>query len=392
MQLIKYTSNKFKVASERTEGIPEHAIEIEGDLVEIDKQNLNGWGIKASAVDEIIKIGTGIPLRMCNSPDPHECDYNEDHSFDIGYVTKMWKENNWIKARSAITDKVAITKIEDGTWMPFGAGDWSISGYPGNDFDDDYLMYKYIPMSISFMMPPNEPAFEGSKFELVAAAVKKNRAELQLEHDKQSKEEDIMTDDKTDIKPDNPDKKDEKVDAKDVKEEPRVDPKTDDKPTGDEPTMYDQKEFDAKLAEALETQKTEFDEQMAQMTNSTDLETMLSAAKKETIKETLDEINRNKLTDEYRGLVASSPIIGAPFMVDGVLDGSKLDAHIKETRQLSASIIENKIDQVKLMVAAMPAGSTAFDEANVPSKNADNEFNAKVSKLGVTSIDFSKGA
>ncbi|MCK5614511.1 hypothetical protein KAR91_72270, partial [Candidatus Pacearchaeota archaeon] len=322
MQLISYSTENFKVASERTEGIPSHAVEIQGELIRINKRNLEKWGIKSSAVDGIIAAGNGIPIRMCNSPDPHDCDYKHDHYSDIGYVTKMWHEGDWIYSRAAITDKNASQKVKDGTWMPMNEGKWSVAGYPGSDIDDDGMLEKYIPASISFVPSPNKPAFEGSKFELVAAAVNEIKAELQLEHDKQSKEEDIMTDDKTDIKPDNPDKKDEMPDTKDVKEEPKVEPKTDAKPTGDEPIMYNQKEYDAKLAEALETQKTEFEEQMAQMTNSTDLETMLSAAKKETIKETLDEINRNKLTDEYRGLVASSPIIGAPFMVDGVLDGS----------------------------------------------------------------------
>lgn len=390
MQLINYTSNKFKVASERTEGIPEHAIEIQGDLIEIDTSNLNGWGVKSSAVDEIVENGIGIPVRICNSPDPHECDYNEDHLADIGYVTKMWQEGNWIKARAAITDKIAITKVVDGTWMPFDEGDWSVSGYPGNDFDDDFLMYKYIPASIAFIMPPNKPAYEGSKFELVAAAVKKNR--LQLENDKQSKEEDIMTDDKTDIKPDYPDKKDEMHDAKDVKEEPKVEPKTDDKSTGDESTMYDQNEYDAKLAEALETQKIEFEAQMAQMTPNGDLESMFAAAKKDAVDTTLDEIKRDKLSTEYTEMLRASKILIAPFEIDGKVDETKLKAKTDGVRQLTASVIEGMINETKMMVAAMPAGSTAFDEASVPSKNADNEFNAKISKLGATSIDFSRGA
>ena len=89
MQLINYSSNKFKVASERTEGIPEHAVEIQGDLMEIAIQNLNEWGIQSSNVDEILNYGVGIPIRMCNSIDPHECDFNDDHMADVGYVTQM---------------------------------------------------------------------------------------------------------------------------------------------------------------------------------------------------------------------------------------------------------------------------------------------------------------
>ena len=397
MQLISYSSKKFKVAAERTANIPDHAIEIEGDLIEIDTQNLNGWGVKSSAVDEIIENGIGIPVRMCNSLDPHECDYNGDHWADIGYVTKMWQEDSWIKARSAITDKTAITKIEDGTWMPFNEGDWSVSGYPGNDLDDDYLMYKYIPMSISFMMPPNKPAYEGSKFELVAAAVKNNK--LQSENIKQNIKEEIMTDEKDDIKTDDSKKKDEQDDTKDVKTEPKIEPKADDKPKVDGVTMYSQEDFDKKLAESLETQKLEYDEnmadmtqEMAQMTSSDDLTSMLSAAKKETIKDTLDQIKREKLTDEYMGILSASSILRAPFEVDGKLDDTKFKTHSEETKMLSAAVLETKIEHTKAMVAAMPAGSTAFDKADIPGNMQDAEFNAKVSKLGATSIDFSRGA
>ncbi len=391
MQLISYTPNKFVVAAERTEGIPEHAVEIEGDLIEVDTQNLNGWGVKSSAVDEIIENGLGIPVRICNSPDPHECDYNEDHFSDIGYVTKLWKKDNWINARAAITDKAAITKIKDGTWMPFNEGDWSVSGYPGNDYDDDYLMYKYIPMSIAFIMPPNKPAYEGSKFELVAAAVKNNK--LQSENIIQNIKEEIMADEKDVTDPVDPTKTDGPEGTKDVKteqkEEPKAEPKTE--PKSDDVTMYTQEDFDKKLAESLETQKLAHEEQLANMTPNGDLETMLSAAKKETIDETLDKIKREKLTDEYMGMLKASAVLSAPFMIDGKLDESKLISHGEDTKMLSAAIIETKIDHAKAMVAAMPAGNTAFDAADIPSKTQDNEFNAKVSKLGVTSIDFSRG-
>ena len=391
MQLINYSSNKFKVASERTEGIPEHAIEIEGNLIEVDAQNLNGWGVKSSAVDEIIENGIGIPLRVCNSPDPHECDYNADHWADIGYVTKMWHDGDWIKARSAVTDKTAITKFEDGTWLPFGDGNWSISGYPGNDFDDNYLVYKYIPFSISLVMPPNEPAYEGSKFELVAAAVKNNK--LQSEHDKNTIGDNMAENDG------DAGKTEPKKEVEPKTEEPKTEPKTETTTTEepstkekDEATMYSQDEFDKKLSESLETQKAEFEAQMAQMTPNGDLESMLSAVKKETIKETLDEIKRDKLATEYVEMVTASKVLSAPFMKDGKLDAAGLKTRGQEIKQLSASVIENMITDGKAMVAAMPAGNTAFDEANVPGKTIDADFNAKISKLGVTNIDFSRGA
>ena len=370
MQLIKYSSNKFEVAAERTDGIPEHAIEIEGNLIEVDAQNLNGWGVKSSAVDEIIENGIGIPLRMCNSPDPHECDYNEDHWADIGYVTKMWKEGNWIKARSAVTDKTAITKIDDGTWLPFGDGNWSISGYPGNDFDDNYLMYKYIPFSISLVMPPNEPAYKGSKFELVAAAVKKNK--LQSELTKNTIGDNMAENDGKDGKTEP--KKEVEPKTEEIKTEPKTEMTIKNEPSTtvkEEATMYSQDEFDKKLSESLETQKVEYDEQMvkmqhemAQMTPNGDLESMLSAAKKETVEATIDQITREKLIDEYTVMLTASVVLKAPFETSGKLDDEKLKVHIDEMRTMGTAAIKTKIDHSRIMAAAVPS-ETAFDATKV---------------------------
>ena len=179
MQLINYSSEKFAVASERTEGIPEHAVEIQGELIEIDKRNLMKWGIKSSAVDRIIAAGMNLPVRICNNKDPHACDYVHDHSSDVGYVTKIWQEGDWIKASAAITDREAAKKLNDGTWMRSGIGKWSVAGYPGPDVNNDGMLSDFAPASISFVIPPNKPAYEGSKFEMVAAAVNENKTKLQ---------------------------------------------------------------------------------------------------------------------------------------------------------------------------------------------------------------------
>ena len=390
MQLINCSTEDFKVASTKTEGIPSHAVEIQGELININKKNLLDWGVKDSAVDGIIAAGIGIPIRMCNSLNPHLCDLKHDSYSDIGYVTKMWKNGDWIVANAAITDTVASQKVKDGTWMPMGKGKWSVSGYPGAEIDNDGMLNEYLPTSISFVRNPAKPAFEGSGYELVVAAVKDNK--LQSENIKHNIKEETMTKEEDDIKTDDSKKKDEQDGTKDVKTEPDAEPKADDKPKGDEITMYSQDDFDKKLAESLETQKLEFEEQMANMTTNGDLETMLSAAKKETITDTLDQIKREKLTDEYMGMLSASSILRAPFEVDGKLDDTKFKTHGDETKMLSAAVLETKIEHTKAMVAAMPAGSTAFDKADIPGNMQDADFNAKVSKLGATSIDFSRGA
>ena len=393
MQLINYSSEKFAVASERTEGIPEHAVEIRGELIEIDKRNLMKWGIKSSAVDRILAAGMNLPVRICNNKDPHACDYVHDHSSDVGYVTKIWQEGDWIKASAAITDREAAKKLNDGTWMRSGIGKWSVAGYPGPDVNNDGMLSDFAPASISFVIPPNKPAYEGSKFEMVAAAVNENKTKLQSEHDKNTIG-DNMADNDGDAGKTEP-----KKEVEPKTEEPKTEPKTEttikNEPSTTEKekvTMYSQDEFDRKLSDSLETQQAKFDEQMAQMTPNGDLESMLSAAKKETITETLDEIKRGELSKEYVEMVTASKVLSAPFMKEGTLDASGLATRGNEIKQLSASVIENMITDGKAMVAAMPAGNTAFDEANVPGKTIDADFNAKISKLGITGVDFSRGA
>ena len=393
MQLINYSSEKFAVASERTEGIPEHAVEIQGDLIEIDKRNLMKWGIKSSAVDRILAAGMNLPVRICNNKDPHACDYVHDHSSDVGYVTKIWQDGDWIKASAAITDREAAKKLNDGTWMRAGIGKWSVAGYPGPDVNNDGMLSDFAPASISFVIPPNKPAYEGSKFEMVVGAVDENKTKLQSEHDKNTIGDNMADNDGKDGKTE------PKKEVEPKTEEPKTEPKTEttikNEPSTtvkEEATMYSQDEFDKKLSESLEAQKLEYDTQMAQMTPNGDLESMLSAAKKETITETLDEIKRDKLATEYVEMVTASKVLSAPFMKEGKLDASGLATRGTEIKQLSASVIENMITDGKAMVAAMPAGNTAFDEANVPGKTIDADFNAKISKLGITGVDFSRGA
>lgn len=389
MQLISYSTEEFKAAAERTDNVPSHAAEIEGKLIHINTKNLNGWGVQSSAVKGILEKGIGIPVRMCNSLNPHVCDDKTDHISDIGFVTQMWEDDGWIKAKAAITDKPASQKVNDGTWLPFGKGDWSVYGAPGTEINEHGLLNNFTPTAVSFVRLPAKPAFIGSNFERVSAAVDEIKETLHSKNDEHNIKEEIMADEKEDIKTDDSSKNGQN-DTKDVKTEPKVEPKTEvNLSKGDEVAMYSQDDFDKKLVESLETQKHDFEEQMANMTKNSDLESMLSAAKKETIDETLDNIKRDKLTDEYMEMLTASTILKAPFMVNGKLDDAKLMAHSDDTKMLSAAVIETKIAHAKAMVAAMPAGTNAFDHADVPGNVQDNDFNDKMSKLGVTHVEFS---
>lgn len=359
MKTVNYGTSSFLVAADKTPGIPVHAVEIEGDLIQLDTPNKNGWGLSAGGESEFIERSVGIPIRMCNSLDSHECDYNSDNYSNIGYVAKSYTKDGWLKSKAVITNEAAAKQITDGTWMPFSKGSWSVSGLPSGEMNDDGLLDNLIPTSISLVLPPNEPAFEGSGFEVVSAAI------CSIDPIQSASTITNQTGDKmTDIK------EGEDPGPAEVKENPG-DPieKVEDKPgaPGTEATMYDQKAVDDQIAIALEAQKVEYDTQMALMTPTSELEPMLAATKTETIAATMDQISREKLTSEYIEMVSASVVLSAPLMVEGKLDATKLNAKAEYVKQLSASTIKDMIDESKLMVAALPAGQTPFDAAQVPS-------------------------
>ena len=172
---IQFGAEQFVAATGQAEGIPKHAIQIEGKLIHLETKNLAEWGVTESATEQILKGIEGIPIRACKSLDPHECDFAFDNQSHIGYGVRAWLEDDWIHAAAAITDAGAIKLIEEGTWTPFGKGNWSVAGIPtetGADFETTGLISGYQPTGISIVFSPAIPAFVGSGFDMVAAAVK----------------------------------------------------------------------------------------------------------------------------------------------------------------------------------------------------------------------------
>lgn len=360
---ITYPHHSFLLASTKADGVPDHAITIEGDLIEINKINLANWGISSNAVDKILSSGAGIPIRMCNSIDPHDCDKNSDRYSQIGYITKVWKsDDGWIKASAAITKQDAIENLQDGTWTPFGKGKWSVSGLPTGEMDDSGKLSNFLPTSISLVIPPAVPAFEGSGYNLVVSALIENNTN-QIENknadDKnilkvKIKGETMADDEKKEPEPKEPEKKEpESTEPKKTESDKK------------EETMFDQEAVDKQIAEALEAQKAEHEAALAQMTPNDELEKMFAAAKTEAIEGTMDKINRENLTEQYTKLVSASKVLSAPFMVEGKIDNEKLKTKADSIKMLEASVIQTMIDESKLMVAALP-GETAFDAAQVP--------------------------
>jgi hypothetical protein len=398
MPPITVPSSAYRLATGRTEGIPEHAIEISGPLIEIGKTNINGWGITAAAVDGIINQGVGIPIRVCNNIDPHACDLEFDNYSKVGYVTKLWRENGWIHANAAITKPDAAESIANGTWTPFNVGSWSSVGL-FNDAEitigEDGLVSTMDPLAIALFTPPDIPAYQGSKFEMVAAAVtaakekqdtiiSTSQTKLRKSPDDATKTAAAPTESKvTMTEPEiNIEASGTHVpaDAPPVEATPpEVTPPQVDSPAEDAPdaTTYTQEDLDIAVKTALEAQKTDHDAEIAKTTPNADLQAMFASVKTETI----DEINRTALVGDYVDMVTASTILSAPYLVDGKIDAKKMTAKRTDMMAMATATVKQTIVDTKMMVAAMPAGKTAFDEAVVASKTITDESAAAITEL-----------
>lgn len=378
-QAIATPAAAFSVATEQTDHIPNHAITVSGPLIEIGKTNLNGWGITESAVEGILAGGVGLPIRVCNSPDPHLCDIAHDNYSDVGYTIRMWQDDGWIHASAAITKHEAADRIADGTWMPFSNGSWSVTGNPveiASDFDETGLFDSLAPASIAIFTPPAKPAFTGSNFKMVAAAIETNSHITIIKDETPGEQGDdpaetpdtpIITEvtmEGTVIETDVPG---EQVPAEppavvDV-QTPEVTTPPAEVPAEPAPdtkeTMFSKEDLDAQVAEALERQKTEYDDKIAKMTPTSDLDPMFAAVKADTI----DAIKREKLVNTYIDMLTASSVLSAPYRDgDDVLD-DKIAVKRAAMMDMPTASVEQAITETELMVAALPAAKSAF-EAN----------------------------
>ncbi len=133
---------------------------IEGIVMPLDKKNANGWGIRSEDAQNVIDSLKGMPVRVCSREDEHSCDRIEDPFSEIGRVIDVWAENGYIKAKALITDRIAIQKIEDGTWEPY----WSIYGLA--KVDEDGWAKEFEARSISLV---RNPAWKEAQFHVAAS-------------------------------------------------------------------------------------------------------------------------------------------------------------------------------------------------------------------------------
>jgi cation transport regulator ChaB len=151
-----YTPWDFEIVSAGAD----KALIISGPLIEIDKLNLNGWGVPESEVSAVVAGLKDVPLRMCSGKEAitngHSCDYNWNPEDDIGTVVSAFRENGWIHATAKVTDSVAARKIREGTW----AKKWSIfMSYKSAEVNGMFTGIK--PRSVTLV---REPAYPGAGF------------------------------------------------------------------------------------------------------------------------------------------------------------------------------------------------------------------------------------
>jgi hypothetical protein len=300
---------------------------IKGELIHLNVKNLKKWGVTDKATEQIIAGMRGIPIRACMNPDPHACDFASDNFANVGYVTDGREENGWIVAEAAITDREAAKKIDDATWMPFGKGDWSVTGFlsdPTQNFETSGLADGFAPDAIALIIGNGKPAFEGSGFERVAAAITNHR-------------DDNMQDKSKD--------------------------------DGGDPGTYTQAALDAAIEGALEKQKTDdaaaakkaaddekaaYEEKIAAMTSKDDMKSILEAHGKEVEARVHDTIKRSGLIADYRNVMQKSPIAGAPFIQDKQFNQGLFDDRIAGFDGLQTAAIAGIVDDAKRVAAAVP--------------------------------------
>lgn len=392
---VQFGVERFVASIHSDEGVPDHAAMIEGKLIHLDKKNLKGWGVTASATQQIIDGIPGIPIRACNNIDPHACDFSSDNFANVGYATNAHVEDGWLWATAAVTDPDAAKKLNDGTWMPFGAGGWSVTGFPSDpapDFDKSGLTNGFSPASIALIIGNGKPAFEGSGFEMVAAAIQQNndhKGDTMVKDKSDGGESDptSYTQEELDAKVAEALEKQKTEDADAAKE--AADVELAKQKTGATDALIAQKaEFDATLEKLTAEEKTSYEEKLAEqkaqasgdldatiaahteklaeMTSKDELATILEAHGQKVQADILDGQERQNLIGEYRDLMQSSPIAGAPFAdSDGVFNQELFDAEMPVLEGMQTASLAGMVNKARLVVAAVP-GRSAFDAMNVP--------------------------
>jgi hypothetical protein len=390
---IQFGTEQFVASQVTNTGIPSHAIQIEGKLIHIGTKNLAGWGITEAATEQIMAGIPGVPIRACSAQDPHACDYAFDNKSHIGYGVRSWIEDGWIHAAAAITGKDAVKHISDGTWLPWGKGGWSVAGLPtdkGADFETDGLMAGYQPTGISLVFAPAIPAFVGSGFDMVAAAVNYDHGDDNMEVNEGGGTPATYTQDELDVKLKealDAQKTEFDTDAKKGHDAELVKQKTE----AAETLAKQKTEHDAAIEKLSADDRAAFDARIAEMTPTPDVEKMIAAAVAQGQADTLAAIEKDRLANEYGEMLTASVVLGAPIRTDGVIDPAKLAAKMEDIRGMQVAAISSLITDAKMMVAAAAPAQSAFDQTVVPGQAPGSSGGDAELLADLTEMDSSVG-
>lgn len=392
---VQFGAEQFMASAGCAAGVPDHAIQIEGKLIHLNTKNLADWGVTKSATDQIIRGIKGVPIRACKSLDPHECDFAFDNQSHIGYGVRAWIEDDWIHAAAAITDAGAIKLIEEGTWTPFGKGNWSVAGLPtesGTEFETTGLISGYQPTGISIVFSPAIPAFQGSGFDMVAAAITNHRGDILTEKTPEDGGQDPVTytQDDLDIKIKEAletQKTESEAEAKKLADAELAKQKT----SSTEALAKQKLEYDAALEKLSIDDRAVFDAKLAEMTPTVDVEKMIAAAVSHGQSETLEAIAKDKLVAEYGEMLSASVVLSAPYLTDGKIDPAKVDAKMAGVMTMEVAAITTMLDEAKLMVAAETPAQSAFDAAAVPGTSPGTDSQEALDSAALADLRESTG-
>ena len=391
---VQFGTEPFTAAAPgKVEGIPDHAAMIEGRLIHLDTKNLKGWGVTAAAAKQIIAGIVGVPIRACNSPDPHACDYSSDNFANVGYAVNARIEDGWVVAGAAITDRAAVSKINDKTWLPFGKGGWSVTGYPSNptaDFDTSGLTNGFSPASIALIIGNGTPAFEGSGFEMVAAAITDHRGDNMTGNEPEGGGDPATyTQDALDKAIKEALDKQKTDDADAIKK--AADAELAKQKTEATDALAKQKaEFDENIKKLSADEKVAYDAKIADMTSKDDMEKILAEHAKQTEAKTLDTIERQKLMTEYKDVMQKSPVAGAPFMTEGQFNPELFNAEMETIGGMQTAAIAGIVSKAKMVAAAVP-GASAFDGMTIPGQAPGGDSQGAKDLASITELREATG-
>lgn len=358
---------------------------ISGPLIEIDKLNLNDWGIPSEESHVVMAGLLGVPLKICSGKEAifneHSCDYNWDPNAQIGQIISTRESGGWIHATAKVTDPTAQSKLQSGTWK----NKWSIFG--GYKFEDGNRMrYGTVPKSVTLVQAP---AYTGANFKRQSASNLSQRKEIDsmAENDETTYTKEQVD---TQIK--------EAVEAEHATMTQQVDDltlKNSEMVTVHESAIAASNVSLGELAAAAKTKDLEIEKLMAaakeeggkdkEMVPRKEMEEMLAAAKEEMAKDSIPRLEVEKLlqaatdkaTDNTMDLINRTALVEDIAKIQteyNIISAEELDdtkTHLMG--KSAASLIRDKLQLERMGEALEKTGAAAVDKfkaANLPSNQA----------------------